>query len=39
MLDLGTIAGLYEHDHQLAAYRQRCDVDVTPILRSHLELE
>jgi len=26
MLDLGSIAGLYAHDHQLAAYCPRCDV-------------
>jgi hypothetical protein len=25
MIDLGTIAGLHEHDHQLAAYCPRCD--------------
>lgn len=24
MLDLGTLAGLLEHDHQLAAYCPRC---------------
>ena len=25
MIDLGSIAGLHEHDHQLAAYCPRCD--------------
>jgi len=25
MIDLGTLAGLHEHDHQLAAYCPRCD--------------
>ena len=25
VIDLGSIAGLHEHDHQLAAYCQRCD--------------
>jgi len=25
MIDLGTIAGLHAHDHQLAAYCLRCD--------------
>lgn len=25
MIDLGSIAGLHEHGHQLAAYCQRCD--------------
>jgi hypothetical protein len=25
MIDLGTIAGLHAHDHQLAAYCPRCD--------------
>jgi hypothetical protein len=25
MIDLGTLAGLLEHDHQLAAYCPRCD--------------
>ena len=26
MIDLGNIAGLYAHDHQVAAYCPRCDV-------------
>ena len=25
MIDLGTLAGLHAHDHQLAAYCPRCD--------------
>ena len=25
MIDLGTVAGLHEHDHELRAYCQRCD--------------
>ena len=25
MIDLGSIAGLHRHQHQLAAYYQRCD--------------
>ena len=25
VIDLGSIAGLHEHDHQLAAYCPRCD--------------
>ena len=25
MIDLGSIAGLHEHGHQLAAYCRRCD--------------
>ena len=25
MIDLGTLAGLYRHKHQLAAYCQACD--------------
>jgi len=25
IIDLGSIAGLHAHDHQLAAYCQRCD--------------
>jgi len=25
MIDLGTLAGLLEHEHQLAAYCPRCD--------------
>ena len=25
MIDLGTLAGLLKHDHQLAAYCLRCD--------------
>ena len=25
MIDLGTLAGLHEHQHALAAYCQRCD--------------
>jgi len=25
MIDLGTIAGLHEHDHELHAYCLRCD--------------
>jgi hypothetical protein len=33
MIDLGTIAGLHEHDHQLAAYCSRCDAWRKCILR------
>jgi len=25
MIDIGSIAGLHEHDHQLATYCPRCD--------------
>jgi hypothetical protein len=34
MIDIGSIAGLHEHDHQLATYCPRCDAWGTPVFES-----